>query len=355
MKRRILTVAIIAIFSGAALYLSTRPRDRDLLLTAAQVTGPRKWGMHYFWLSDREILTFEKGGSSGVRAVKIDARSGNEATLDKLSATFRGFSPEGEMHLSPDRKSLLWNWSGPGSQPRTRRWGTAISGLDGSLKVDNRPGDNLAWLPDSSGWVRLTNKRGVAYVQVCKLSELRADGIAIGRLTGSPIQSTGIATPFGGFVALGTDRDGRLISSNLPPYLTSTHLAFVYGLNTVHPEQSRNLRSIKLSGQQDFISAALSPLGDRIVWQTYEMSLSPDLPDFILRRLHFIHQKPISNTRIWISNGDGSGMRLLGRLEGAPMPYMRVPTNIVENFAWTPDGKRVSFLYDSKLLTVSVE
>ncbi len=54
---------------------------------------------------------------------------------------------------------------------------------------------------------------------------------------------------------------------------------------------------------------------------------------------------------IWISSFDGTGMRCLGGLPNPELPGNAFP-NWAQALAWTPDNKRLSFVYKDALWTI---
>jgi hypothetical protein len=100
------------------------------------------------------------------------------------------------------------------------------------------------------------------------------------------------------------------------------------------------------------LDVALSPQGDRLLWRTMDnvYNHKPKVVEWLMERAGLDPCPPLHV--LWTSGLDGSKMREIGRVS--------IRSNLVcdaasiSNYRWTPDGSRVSYIYDDALWTVPV-
>ena len=92
----------------------------------------------------------------------------------------------------------------------------------------------------------------------------------------------------------------------------------------------------------------VSPQGDRLAWLV-ESDYTPPGSVWLRRVWVFLGQRKRPLVGLWISRVDGSHMQEIGHLNYKP------GEEIPQDIRWTPDGKRLSFLYKGGLYTVPVD
>ena len=99
----------------------------------------------------------------------------------------------------------------------------------------------------------------------------------------------------------------------------------------------------------------LSPRGDRLAWRIYEFGPQPWLPGFLqdilvrLSRPEWIPRER-SSVGLWVSNADGSDMRLIGRERTTDQTLRGF-----DGLCWSPNGTRLLFRLNDGLYTVSAK
>ncbi len=103
------------------------------------------------------------------------------------------------------------------------------------------------------------------------------------------------------------------------------------------------------------IGLVLSPRGDRLAWRIHESGRGSWLPGFLqdvlvrLSRWEWIPRERPS-VGLWVSNVDGSNMRLIGR----ERTTSQTPRGF-DGLCWSPNGTRLLFRLDDRLYTVSAK
>lgn len=97
----------------------------------------------------------------------------------------------------------------------------------------------------------------------------------------------------------------------------------------------------------------LSPRGDRLAWKLSQPA-TPRLPDLLSRWFPSIKPPAKTLLSLWVSRADGREMHKIGSIERREETnelFMLEPDDI----RWTPDGKRLSFIYRNALYVVPAE
>jgi hypothetical protein len=99
---------------------------------------------------------------------------------------------------------------------------------------------------------------------------------------------------------------------------------------------------------------ALSPIGDRLIW-----NLRFEAPGYSYNRPLSEAERKQERSEIWLSRLDGSGMQRLGNLVFDISLLSPDDPNFFEGprlvgLQWSPDGKRISYIYDKALYLVTV-
>ena len=96
----------------------------------------------------------------------------------------------------------------------------------------------------------------------------------------------------------------------------------------------------------------LSPKGDRLFLGVASVRHSPFL-DWLHKRISWLPDGNYGIEQGWVMNLDGSGKHLIGEFT-APFGNRKEHPWIVEP-EWTPDGKKISFLYDDGIYTIPAD
>ena len=335
------------IFVLAVILAAWTFRPRTLLDRATLVTGPRYWWMHWFWLSEHEILTFRKSGPR-LRAIRFDTRTGSESELSGLNRALDGLTPGGEMHLSPDRKSILWNAI---ERNRVTSHVAAVTKLDGDTQVDRRPADNMSWRADGSGWVRLfRNPRDrIAQIQLHEIGSPRMARVRIPDLWDIVVREAGTK-----FIYLPTllgpiDKSRFLVRSSGPR--VSTHLTEV---DLHNPDQTKSW-SVENPNPYNIADIKISPDGVSLLWVAWANPPKSDFRIWIERLMPFMRTPNPSGFDLRISRIDGSKSRSLGFL-----PFWNGMTDneaqqVGSTVQWEPDSRSIGFVYRNCLYTIATE
>ena len=351
-----LAAAICVTLTGALL-----PRQRSLRERATRVAPARGWSgtgtqthgiVPYFWLSDHEVLWFR--GNDPLEAVRREIRTGRDTPFllrtPAVIAPPKGFP----LTLSPDRRWLLW------VNERGARQTAVASRVDGSRAVTwPRPwyDYSLAWLPDNSGWVW----HGTV-ATVHRLAGSRVDLV--------PFQTKFVASRPGRVAQaphlLGTAPGGKTIafdtqamhnSDRFYSVLDVGRAGFVFEpipkqvafveLDLVRPGAPGRRFTLPMPSGAEQSVLALSPAGDRIAWLTYRNGRAPAFLNRLPQELWLSSWK--QSASLWVAPTDGGKPpRLVGRLILDEGESVGPPS-------WTPDGRRLSYLYQDALWTLPVD
>ncbi len=313
-----------------ALFLLLYLGERPLLDRATPVvTETERWIQEYggyFWISNREILSFRQVGRGNVQAYRVDIATGGARPLLALNRSLRGtVTDTAQWRLSPDGKWLVW----PNLRTSIPRW--VASSLDDSRTITwpvlgNRPSGPL-WLPGNNRWVEFAfvGYNG-AQPWIHNLDGTTERGPLINGAFRWPMGITATAR----VVSLEMDSNEALqgdtyslVSSSAPPQTFTISLP---------------------RGTQSTVEAELSPQGDRLAYL-----LRSERQSAIQRFLHTlipgVDAPTINQYSLWVSRLDGSGAHRIGDEEG--------PT--VTGLLWTPDGKRLSFFCNNNLYTIPAD
>jgi hypothetical protein len=101
----------------------------------------------------------------------------------------------------------------------------------------------------------------------------------------------------------------------------------------------------------------LSPKGDRLLWAALCDQRASPFEVRLHRYLSFVPGEDTLVERGWVSAIDGGGMKEIGYYDvpAAKAPAGKNNEPWILDPKWTPDGKRIGFVYKDKLMTVPVD
>jgi len=360
MKRWLVRLALAAAVVAAVL-AAMRPNP-SLLERSSRVIGSLSSPSEpYVWLSDHELIRFPvdtkqdgQGNSMTImRAEQLDTKTGLRTPLTDLSRRLRAQRDYASLfRLSPDGKWLVYAANNsdddyPRSHfyvsevggPREREWPLEDAASNGMPSMP--PG--AVWLPDSRRWLELApDETGLLGVRMHSLD------------VDSP-KALPVTAPARLRSLLGVTPDYRLIATDF--YVSPGSAARSVDLYEVglYPNPTPPRRhTLRAPPNAQILDIALSPRGDRLAWAFY-FSRVPTGMQWLARFIPSLRKRlrPRVGAGLWVSRLDGSEMREIGYQEidpNVPAPLRLAPAEI----HWTPDGRRLSFVYKNALYTVPV-
>ena len=369
-NRRAVVGGLLLMSATVALLVASVPQQRHLLARSKRITdapdqssparfGPSR-GAHFVWLSDVEAVGLSFEGYED-HAFLLNASTGVRTPIEALNDTFKTITPSGEQHLSPDGKWLLWTGvrntqhlpaaygkryvlPAPGRQ-FYQGFRVVATALDGSRHVERQQGSDLAWLPNSQGWVRyLWGQSGVSI-----RSSVQGQPLASSEKTEKTVPTLPLTQ--GMVRVLGMRPNNHLLVCCMPPPAVRGHYAVqLYDIALGSDPPSVNTCTLTLPAAWSAMDLALSPSGDRLAWKT--IGNRRPFPDFVLRLLPFIDPSPRPVIGLWVSRVDGSDLHEIGDEDA---PVIDGWDQHLYDLGWTPNGKRVSFIFHGSLWTAPAD
>ncbi len=315
---------------------------------AAKATDTRDWDTRwhfYRWISDHEVLFFrdsslESSAAPDWNFYKRDTLTGQQTSLAALSHLAQdSFYKHSLCAISPDGKRICWTGKG-----------ITVAAIDGehSFRLDTRETGGYAvvtWMADSSHLIAYSTQAEGAWITFGTIYDAKTQK-STQRLKVS-------AHTF--FEAVSAH--SRLLTCVWPP-LQSTDITETVEIDEgAAGKETQPFRHyfVPLPQRDSTEEAVFSPQGDRVAWILTQESdpLSP-----AAARLHrllpaFSLQRP-PQVSLWVSRIDGSQMHEIGCVP------LQTDANegwrdVIEETAWLPDGKRLSFRHKDALYTVSAD
>jgi len=339
MKRRRVIIVASALLAGLALTAHLlSPPDTNLFPSAQIVMdnsdlGPR-WD--YVWLSNHEVEAFEYSPSGKWKLVSAytyhtstaartrDSLFTNELLKDNLGANDIGWA------LSPDGTKLL------GEDPANSR-DCVFRNRHLACEAQGMAQFEPVWL-DNSRWVGMENDRDgsvemglndtVGHRQRFTFDRIRAPGDDHALL-------------------IGAKRDGNLVLGRWPFFQANRMVHVITCLpdaNAPVTDYVVRLPAGTSIGQENFdlVYPFLSPDGCHIAWpvncEPRPLAIYPGWVQRtpFARLLWRLNGQSNPDEALWISNTDGSHMRLAGA-------WNSYSSDAVSNLQWLPDSRHISF------------
>jgi hypothetical protein len=193
----------------------------------------------------------------------------------------------------------------------------------------------VAWLPDSSGWVDVGNDDIGGAMRRYDLTHRE------------PAEMVHVPTIGVHRYVVGMTSDRRVL-------LKSARNGCYIDLWSIRMETDAHAEHVGRANTPDLSPtyARLSARGDRIVWLMVpdHSSKHSGLTESLLRWLRF-GRKPVRGGALWVSHEDGSHMHCVGMLEPEADRTLPLPRMVM----WAPDGRHVRYTYRNALYEVPVD
>lgn len=342
--------------TAVLLRLVSHPTLLDKATKTEFVLSPVDGGnLPYQWLSMQEILVFDTLKNSPNRheiaLYRMDVFTGTKTRLTKLERCLTSNSSlPYSSHISSDGKRLLIfkgstyqvvDLDGSGS----RKW----QDKNGVEVEDSYSRTHTFWLKDSRHVVQILASE-VERAHSLLIQDVDMPTVAqrvplpdTPELDAQDYFSAPHMTPSGVLFAYAPafeENDTRtllLVRAAPPPSKTKTALHAPPGTTFVTaPERCGEVLTI-------------SPDGTRVAWLCKTAPYASPLRTWLHRFLPHVKEDPISTLRLYISPVDGSQMREIGGIE------MWDTVRKISDLRWLPGGKRLSFILNNTLYTVSAE
>lgn len=345
----------LAVLVGAAILCVTAavlwavwPRERLLLARATRVADATGWRADpcaYDWLSDHEVMYFQAAPGRVRIPHRLELSTGRDQEQVALGQQLffeEGSWPSSDRFLSSSTLGSLLLTYRPSP---TSRAGVAV--LDGRTvrrwDLGHADVERLWWSPDGSSWtivaVDVSKQPRVYFVQDCSISDSRA----------KPRRP--VLLPFAPHMAVGVLGDGRLLVTYFKTASDPSGRAD-FAASTPGSGNAPSTFSVSIPRTVNGYTCVLSPRGDRLAWIMRETRV-PAVSTFWQRVRALLSGGAHPRIGLWVSGVDGSGLREIGHIDQDPRQN-RLP-DVPRVVRWTPDEKRLSFLYHGALYTVTAD
>ncbi|HZT40651.1 MAG TPA: hypothetical protein VFA07_00610 [Chthonomonadaceae bacterium] len=383
-------VALLLMIAGALVWRFL-PRERLLLKRATRVTSDRPYYVGkppiyasydpYFWKSPHEALLFHLTMSvpPNCSVELYDTATGRRRAMPSFSRIFQqsavsnmaivqiffgrgaasnarrilGITLRNACSISPDGAWMLYrNWAGGANNP----FRTLTLSLNGSRRIvwpawSETRFDMIRqpfWLPDSRHWAEIVydHTSHTFLAAVYGLDGKHYTGvIARGRWLWSG--------EVHGITQSGSVLIRKFNTPALPKRLVQIMEWDLQGILAHRANGSAHARtiSIRMPANTEEVSGPdprISPQGDRLAWVLTLENAHPE-PAWLQRLWALFGQRQRKTFGLWVSHLDGSQLREIGHINYQP------DDEVPQDIRWTPDGKRLSFLYKGALYTVPVD
>jgi len=309
-----------------------RPQERALLPRATRLTEISGAFPYYWWLSDSDVMVFRDPERKDWTLLRHSLKTGTTAPLDALTRLFRdsGGDPD-SIQVSPDGKWMLWTGLKDGIQVATvdgaRHWQEKS---DGKCKV--------RWHPDSRRWI-----------EVVETDEMFSHAI----LHSVDRPRVGVGKPI--FPAIPSADD--MVNARRMALTEDEHLLVCYWNETTGDlNPIARIRAVTFNANPGNINKIVLPIPR--VSRYGELIFHPPAG-----RLAWVleFERPWSlmglfglslSTGLWVTDMNGAVTHDLGSL---PTTRFGRRGSGPYNVQWTPDGTRLSFVFDDALWSVPLE
>lgn len=364
---------VLAIGIAARILLEREPKPAlqiaRLFAVVKEWSGQPGNGDDYFWLdNDRSLIIFHSPAWPRGRLEVLRSHPaqtpGSTAPLPFATSDAFCYSP------SPDGQYLAYIEVKTSGSARKSRCFLVVRGMDGTIKVhtewlfeDNLFRNRLVWAPDSSYCVQLD--RNEAHIQRVSLKTGRREMVALPRVIplDDPTSQDIVGVTNHGTALIARERgllydpanSGATASGSNPinvPRMSLVEVSLEKPGSTVHTYSP----AVPAGAGIGYI--VVSPQGDRIFWGALCGAKASPLVARIHRWLKFVPAGDSVIERGWVSRLDGSGMKEIGfyALPAAALsPSSSAQVAWINNPKWTPDGKRISFVYRDRIMTIPAD
>jgi hypothetical protein len=353
-KRGLILVGCLAVI---AVVMAAAPRERLLLPLSTRLIKAQGWLQEgYSWQSEHSVAIIgstplDNRDDSYFPAV-LDTVTGKRAPILSAAAGRANLGGRAtDFSVSPDGKWFLWRTTKVGRAPS---WN--VCEVEGRRYAESKPVESElpqlrfwtgAWMPDSRRWVELAGDTKKPFLVIKGVNSGEKDQfIPVHWIPSGPMRTVDLLPN-----VLGVTRGGHVIATAaLPSSATSVEL-FDFA-----PVANGSAKKISIMLPPEVLSVdeiILSPGGDRIAWRLQCIRASRF--GAWLQKLFHVKNPGFRNTvELWISKSDGSGMQEIGHTEAVPNAQY-LDSRHPHSIRWTPDSKKLSYLYMNRLYTVPVE
>ncbi|HZT40652.1 MAG TPA: hypothetical protein VFA07_00615 [Chthonomonadaceae bacterium] len=321
----------------------------------------------YFWLSDQKVVFLHAVRLSNGEAISLDTRTGvktllpvsdeMESWLDSLSIAIGGehrlnTQVGGDYAVSPDARWLLCSAQGLRSRVKGQTGYMALA-MDGTRRLNwpqagipSIPDSFPVWLPDHRHWVSAERKPEGDFLL---LQSLNAPGKTLRIALPGHLDGPALGVTKAGAILIGSDASSRkgtidMVEIMLPPTSVSA------GQVLTAQKRPLSVAAPPLDNMHitEDPNPIVSPQGDRLAWLVTGEYIPSRLP-WLQRLFGFFGVHRQMMVGLWVSGVDGGDMQEIGHL------FFKQNEEIPQHLRWTPDGKRLSFLYRSILYTIPAD
>jgi hypothetical protein len=287
----------------------------------------------WFWRSGSEVTTLRYGTDGALEWIDFNLASQHK-TRRQQGSMLEPFPSTAELFYwsaSPDGRWLLQLTR---NGQRDRMYSTFTMEGKFHLAWTNRYESHThpEWLSDSSGFVEWPIREGQLLARVHWLETGTMLEIQIDQLPGITNSSaTPLPQPF--------------VPLTKWPVAPGAAAEFLILQPTDDPASWHRRTLLVPEALIDFIQVQVypAPTGDRLAWLAHATSRVP-----MVKASHdfpFLKFQPKHSTTLFLSQSDGSDLRRIGRTRHG---------EILGHLQWTPDARRLSFIYDETLWVQSL-
>jgi hypothetical protein len=381
-RRWILIAVFVILLAAGSLYFGTHHRRSTLLPLATQVPLPA--GMlldNYQWRSDHELITREDvrpnlnddimagrttARTRDYRVVTIDSGTAAKTILSAFTLSSSWRADDGKIYpydldywtddagrISSDGRWTIWvemhRYHIVGSNGRHFIVANPASRL--FHHVDYMPyfiNSKVAWMAGRDEWAEVRNdSAGVPHIKVHSVDGKVLREAALGLL--KAMSAHDVAYP----VMLGVTPSNHALIWDENDKLVDIDL--------MSPTLPQRVLTLRKPAEGELLDVILSPDGKRLALRTHVNPKHFVFPSWLgwVPPLLQDSVQPLGTHIVWTSDLDGSHLREVGRETLSEDPLIRSSAynsdRTFSSFRWLPDGKRLSFMYDEKLWTVSAQ
>jgi hypothetical protein len=349
-KKRWLIIPALLAVTAFMVYLAL-PRQQSLIDRSTRIAGFSRRGRSYAWQSDRAIIGFQWDAAGDELPVSVDTRTGVMMPVIKAANPKFADIISGCL-VSPDGKRLLWYGYSTNIKEPWRILNLASGELFTPMqklpKFAMYGGDDFAaWLPDSRHWAALVPDGSGADIFISS-AETRtgAPGITIRvPLPNSPLSNASFANWYSYRLA-GIAPNGHAIMTRWRPGKDCALDICDFALTPGATAKTTTLTWP--AGVTTWEEVSLSPKADRfaLIEHTGGYGKRPRW----LERLF----PPRFTMKLIVRKLDGMDRREIGSIvtDEAPSP---MNDDAPSSLRWTPDGKKLSYIYKDYLYTVPAD